>query len=75
MLKIIVRAFTVPALPALYISFGIQSVHVALQFLDLSMTASTSSVVISSFVFAAIGPCNWCSYSSSPSVEMLSRSV
>ena len=75
MLKIIVSAFTVPTLPALYISFGIQLFTVALQFLDLSMTASTSSVVISSFVFAAIGPCNWLSSYSFPSVGMLSRSV
>ena len=51
--KIVVRGFTVPTLPALYISFGIQSVP-DLQFLDLYMTASTSSVVISPFVFAAI---------------------
>ena len=62
-------------LPALYISFGIQSFPVALQFLDLSMTASTSSVVISSFVFAAIGHCNGLSSSSFPSVVMLNRSV
>ena len=75
MLKIIVRVFTVPTLSALCISFGIQSVPVALQFLDLSMTASTSSVVISSFVFATIGHCNWFSSSSFHSLEMLSRSV
>ena len=39
------------------------------------MTATISSVVISSFVFAAIGPCNWFSFSSFPSVGMLSYAM
>ena len=46
-----------------------------LRFLDLSMTASASSVVISKYLFSAIAPCNWFSSSSFPSVVMLSRSV
>ena len=43
-LQIVVKDFIVPTLPTLYISFVIQSVPVALQFLDLSMTVSTSSL-------------------------------
>ena len=46
-----------------------------LQFLDLFRTASTSSVIISSFVLAAIVPCDWFSSSSFPSVGILSSVV